>query len=345
MTVIDCVKSPPEDAMRAAGVVGVVRYLSLPQANTAWKRVTQAEYDRLRAAGFDIVLNWEYAANDWLGGAPAGKAHAAEAVKQARALGYPAGCAIPGSADLNMTLTQWNAAGKAYAQTYSAIVRDGGYVAGVYGPWDVLTWCQQLGGFGMFWQSMSTSWSGGRNAQLWPGAHLRQRRSGFVGGFDVDFNDIIQANYGQCVAPIGLVKDESIEVPTMFLSSDANGGIYLCDGMKSRHIASPDDLADVVGKYETGALVLQTGDGGPTPQWWTAYGAHPHLILTGWTEAACGALPTETPVQLTDDDRAVIIAGVSVQLGAKLDEVLAAVKAQGTREASAAQAEADALKG
>jgi hypothetical protein len=198
MIVIDCVSSPPLDAMRVAGVSGVSRYLSLPQADTAWKRITLTEYVNLRGAGFDVLLNWEYAADDWLGGATAGQLHAAYAVQQARALGYPAGCAIPGSADFNMTHDQWNGPGWQYARAYSQGIRAGGYRAGVYGPWDVLEWCATTGWFDMYWQAgMSTSWSGGRNAALWPGAHLRQRYETTIGGVQCDVNDIIQANYGQ----------------------------------------------------------------------------------------------------------------------------------------------------
>lgn len=196
MIVIDCTTSPPVDAMRAAGVVGVCRYLSTIQTSTSFKRILQPEYDRLIGAGFSVVLNWEFFATDWLGGAAAGTAHAAEAVRQAKALGYPIGCAIPGSADFNMTASQWFTSGSQYARAYSQGIRDGGYVAGVYGPYDVLTWCRDLGGFGMFWQTMSTAWSAGRNAQLWPGAHLWQRGHLTVGGIDTDRNDIIQANYG-----------------------------------------------------------------------------------------------------------------------------------------------------
>lgn len=198
MTVIDTVASPPVDAMRAAGVTGVVRYLSLPQGNTVWKRIFAPEYNTLRAAGFDVLLNWEYDAQDWLGGSAAGGQHAAEAVAQAKALGYPAGCAIAGSCDFNMTAAQWQSAGWLYAGKFAAVVRAAGYRAGVYGPWDVLGWCQQLGGFEMFWQAgMSTAWSGGRNAQLWPGAHLRQRGHLTIAGQDCDYNDVLQSNYGQ----------------------------------------------------------------------------------------------------------------------------------------------------
>ena len=198
MTVIDCVTTPPVDAMRAAGVTGVIRYLSWADLrDTLHKVIHQAEFQQLHGAGFDILLNWEYAATDWLGGASAGASHAVEAVRQAQALGYPQGCAIVGSADLNMTAAQWASVGSGYAQAFAAGVRGGGYWPGVYGPWDVLTWCAALGKFAVFWQAgMSTSWSAGRNAQPWPSAEIRQVRNGRIAGLDVDFNET-EPDYGQ----------------------------------------------------------------------------------------------------------------------------------------------------
>jgi hypothetical protein len=121
------------------------------------------------------------------------------------------------------------------------------------------------------------------------------------------------AEYANLIG-IPRVAAESIEVETMFLASDGTGAIYKCDGMRSQHIATPDDVADIVTKYETGALVLQTGDGGPTPHWWAPYGSHPHLILTGWTEAACGAL--DIPVDLTDAQLDTLAAKVAALLPA-----------------------------
>lgn len=196
--VIDCIRSPSTDAMRAAGVTGVSRYLSWQDRDSLGKVIHPAEYDRLRADGFGVLLNWEYSATDWLGGAPAGTAHGIEAVRQARALGHPTGTAIPGSADFDMSLAQWNGMARFYAKAYSDALRSSGYRPGVYGPWDVLTWCRDAGYMEVFWQAgMSTAWSGGRNRDLWPGAHLRQRRQIFIGGVDCDLNDIIQPDYGQ----------------------------------------------------------------------------------------------------------------------------------------------------
>lgn len=178
-------------ALKAAGVVGVCRYVS----RSSWKVIGKAEYAELRAAGIAVVLNFEDEANGWLGGAAAGKADAEFAVAAARALGYPAGAPIPSSADFNMTSAQWSVPCRAYAVAYRDGVRAGGFTEGVYGPSDVLGWCKTLG-YRWFWQAgMSTSWSAGRNATAWPGAHLRQRRHQMVGGVDVDHNDILRADW------------------------------------------------------------------------------------------------------------------------------------------------------
>lgn len=205
-------------ALRAAGVTVVCRYLSwlhywggLVHTGVNPKVIQGPEYAELRNAGLTVVLNWEYDAKDWLGGAAAGAEHAAEAVQQARALGHPAGAPIIGSADFNMTRAQWDSAGHAYATAFEAGVRSGGFMPGVYGPYDVLTWCRDETGMAVFWQAgMSTSWSNGRNAQLWPGAHLCQRGYKTVGGVSADWNDIIrevvstmELDYGQQGPPTG----------------------------------------------------------------------------------------------------------------------------------------------
>lgn len=196
---------PGPSALIAAGATGVIRYLSWlyqwggtthTYANP--KIIQQPEFDALHTAGLDITLNWEYDAQDWLSGASGGSAHATEAVRQARALGYPAGRVILGSADFNMTSAQWSASGSAYARAFATTVAAAGYTPGVYGPYDVLTWCKSQGLMRVFWQAgMASSWSGGRNANLWPGANLRQRRVITIGGVSCDASDILTADYGQ----------------------------------------------------------------------------------------------------------------------------------------------------
>jgi hypothetical protein len=178
---------PGVSALRAAGAVGVVRYLSwLPNP----KVITTAECATLRAAQLGVSLVWEYDARDWLSGAAAGAQHAAEAVRQARALGHPYGAGIYGAADFDMVSSSWTSSARGYAVAFRDGVRAGGYRVGVYGPYDVLTWCLLLS-YDLYWQAgMSSSWSGGRNASPWPGYHLRQRRAATIGGTQCDISDI-----------------------------------------------------------------------------------------------------------------------------------------------------------
>jgi hypothetical protein len=204
--VVDCTSTPSTAALTAAGVSGVTRYLSwlnrwggtTHSTGVNPKVIRKAEFDRLIAARIAVTLNWEFDAEDWLGGETAGQQHAAEAVKQARALGYPAGHAIIGSCDFDMTSAQWVSHGRAYALAFALGVRSAGYLPGAYGPYNVLTWARTLGGFAVFWQAgMSHGWSGGRNANRWPYAHLRQLRHQAIGGIDCDVNEILIPAYGQ----------------------------------------------------------------------------------------------------------------------------------------------------
>lgn len=189
--VIDCTTSPSTAALRAAGVVGVCRYLSREDLP---KVIKPAEYNRLTNDGFTVVLNWEFDTFDWL--TADGKAHGESAVRQAKALNHPVGLPIPGSADFDMTRRQWEQAGRAYATAYRDAIRIGGYRPGVYGSWDVLQWCRDELGYDWFWQSMSTSWSQNRNGGLFPGVHLVQERTLTIGGVECDYNEINNPNYG-----------------------------------------------------------------------------------------------------------------------------------------------------
>ncbi len=48
------------------------------------------------------------------------------------------------------------------------------YKIGVYGSYDVLGWCNNQGITTYYFQAYATGWSGGRNANQWNGAQLRQ---------------------------------------------------------------------------------------------------------------------------------------------------------------------------
>lgn len=267
--VVDYTKRIDPTALKSAGVIGVCRYLSLPQPNTDWKRIGQAEYDELKRTGFKVTLNFEYAADDWLGGATAGRSHGTVAVVEAGKLGYPKGSVIVGSADFDMSASQWLASGKAYATAYRDTVRSGGYRPGVYGPWDVLGWCKSLG-YDAFWQAgMSTDWSFGRNAKPWPGAHLIQRGHTTIGGVDTDWSEIKITPLwkGNDVSDlrIAAVKDNNATPPltTWYVG---NGLFYrailtwpeheylIAGGAVEKSFASTDDWSAYTGRTDVAKL-------------------------------------------------------------------------------------------
>jgi hypothetical protein len=296
--VVDCVTAPSSSALRGAGVTGLCRYLSWLDRDTLGKIIHQAEYDRLIGDGFAVALNWEYAATDWTRGSAAGLAHGAEAVRQAKALGYPPGCVILGSADFDMTLAAWGNAGAAYGSAFSRTVRAAGYLAGVYGPYDVLTWCRDAGYADVFWQAgMSTDWSGHRNANAWPWAHLRQRRYITIGGITCDYNDILRSNYGACLAgrPMGatMLKDETIAGSATPGMGDRNAAVLLLDVWK----------AITLGQLSGGALWSSS----PLSQILTdAQQLRDALKTVALDAKAAASLPTT--VTMTDADKAEILA-------------------------------------
>jgi hypothetical protein len=175
------------DTLKSAGISGVCRYLSW-QPNP--KVILWDEYDGLVKGGVDVVLNWEYDTYDWLAGYGVGQIHGREAVRQAQILGYPKEKPIPGSCDFNISRNQWDNGGKGYAQGFAEPVADGGYVPGVYGPWNALQWCHdEIPLIKWYWQA-GMSWAWDNNNQDWPNANLIQRRHMSVNGLDTDLNII-----------------------------------------------------------------------------------------------------------------------------------------------------------
>lgn len=314
---VDCTELPSYTALRAAGVSGVLRYLSwlyrwggVTHTYINPKIIQKAEYDGLTANGYGVALNWEYDYLDWLGGASAGTAHATEAVRQAKALGYPAGHVIYFSADFNMSRSQWDAAGHGYATAVATTVRAAQYLPGAYGPYDVLTWCRDAKVMDRFWQAgMATSWSGGRNANAWPGAHLRQRRHILIGGIDCDANDILISDYGQysaspAPAPTPIPSKRGRRRMLLAAAAATMETVYLCDGATSVPVDKAV-LGDLV--YVAGQGLCDLGympDGGDTREWaTTTYGpSGRRYIRLGWSEPVFGKVRAEssTPGGTTD---------------------------------------------
>jgi LysM repeat protein len=238
-----------------AGYRFMSRYLSwLPNG----KVITVAEYQQLLAKGFEVSLNWEYAAKDQLGGAASGKLHAAEAVKQARALGYPAGKTIYFSADFDATEAQ-QAQINAYMTAAKAIVHAAGYRIGIYGGFYVVKRAFDAGVTDDGWQTYA--WSGG---QWDPRAHIRQDHNGITcGGASCDHNTRVGTTYlagGHTSAPAPPPKPTPAP-PTTATTYTVRSG----DSLSS--IAARFGIADWHTLYNANVKVI---------------GSNPNLIRAGW---------------------------------------------------------------
>ena len=143
MTVIPTTTLPPKTPMcdysfarpvlsqvKNAGVKAVIRYLSF---STDGKNIDAAERDRLHANGLGIHLLWENKKADPLQGPALGKIHGQEAVRQAKALGYPSRLPLYVAVDFDTFNAQEKAQIRAYVGAFSYEVRSNGYKCGWYG--------------------------------------------------------------------------------------------------------------------------------------------------------------------------------------------------------------------
>lgn len=273
-------------ALKAADVVAVSRYLSYP--STLGKVIGYDEYLELTNAGLQVVLNWEWVARDWAGGGMIGAQHASEAVRQARLLGYPQGDCVIGSCDYDV---QNVAEIVAYASAFRDVVHGAGYTVGVYGPTNVIDWCA-ANGFDVFWQSMSTGFTAGRNATLNPHTDWWQQGSITIAGQQCDKNTIIRSisSGGQ----------------TMSMIATDGTKYYLCDGVTSREI-DPAHIPDILYVAAQGLCTLAHGT--PGADWKT------RDVRGGWSAAVFGAVTT-TPAPTPPVDVAALAAGLETWFAA-----------------------------
>src|SRR5438128_7247928 len=100
-------------AIKAAGFGGVIGYFSdsRPGANFGAKPLRRDYCDRLRAAGLEIVTNYQFGkgdGSDWRGGFDAGVHHAQIALANHFAAGGPAFRPLYAPVDSNPSLDEWN---------------------------------------------------------------------------------------------------------------------------------------------------------------------------------------------------------------------------------------------
>ena len=165
-------------AIRAEGYVFAGRYL-VPDG---WKALTRDEAEIITGAHLRLLTVWETTAGRAKGGAAAGAADGASALKCAREIGMPADGIIYFAVDFDARAGDMDAI-EAYLR--AARENTGEYETGVYGPYSVIETMAERGACKAFWQCVA--WSYGRRSEyldVYQGWFNQQ-----VAGVNVDINE------------------------------------------------------------------------------------------------------------------------------------------------------------
>jgi hypothetical protein len=176
---------PSPAGLKADGYEFVSRYLSY---GSSGKNLTKGEADGLKAAGLDIVCNWEEGAEDALGGYATGVAHAQAAQAQAVADGMPADRPIYFSLDFDAQPSQQAALNDYFDGVASVIGRSR---TGAYGGYSAVNRLFNAGKITWAWQTYA--WSYG---QWDPRAQVRQIQNDILNG-QADKDQSMVADFGQ----------------------------------------------------------------------------------------------------------------------------------------------------
>jgi hypothetical protein len=176
---------PAPSHLKAEGYTFAARYLSY---DTTGKNLSKTEANELKAAGIDVVANWEWGADDALDGYARGVEHAKAAEAQATAAGMPAGRPMYFSVDFDATPGQ-QAAINAYMDGVASVI--GRSRTGAYGGYYVIKRLFDAGKITWGWQTYA--WSGG---QWDPRAQVRQVQNGIEGG-QLDKDEAVATDFGQ----------------------------------------------------------------------------------------------------------------------------------------------------
>lgn len=170
--------------LRGAGIRGVIRYLSY---SVNGKNITPKEVQDLHAAGLGILLVWENVKTDPLQGAALGHQHGAEAVRQAKALGYPSGLPIFCAVDFDTKNSAQIAQIVAYVGGFSWETRSNGYQTGWYGGSRLWLPCKDL--VDIRCRAAAGAWSPiGLYATAIFNPEIRQGNQAVVGGGSIDWD-------------------------------------------------------------------------------------------------------------------------------------------------------------
>lgn len=214
MKLIDfAARQVPPEAIKSAGYDGVVAYVSesRPGANFGAKPLTREYADALRAAGLQIVSNFQYgkpgglAPSDFTRGFDGGVADAKTAARLHADAGGPDTAPILFSIDDDIDLTTWNDVAVDWFRGINSVL--GVERTGIYGHSRVCAWAIQDGVVGRsstpghHWVWQTKAWSQGHRedaAVLFQGVIDTPSNPGpLIGSTRVDVNDVLAADFGQ----------------------------------------------------------------------------------------------------------------------------------------------------
>ncbi|MFG3620854.1 DUF1906 domain-containing protein [Nocardia sp. NPDC047654] len=190
---------PSAAAIRDAGHVGVIRYVSDRRPGAEWmagKPLRSAEVDDLKAAGLQIVSCYQFGKGptaDWRGGLEAGKRHAERGLALHRAAGGPDNVPIYASIDDNPSPVDFATMIAPYLLGWQAVL--GKENTGVYANTPTIELARTAGLGAWYWQH---NW-GTPKGFVHPAAHLHQfeidKQS--IDGVGIDVNNVLTPEYGQ----------------------------------------------------------------------------------------------------------------------------------------------------
>lgn len=197
---------PAPTSLRAAGVAGVMRYLSyLPNG----KVITKAEYEGYRAAAVAVGLVWEQGTSNYKGGHAQGLKDGTEARRQAGEIGFPFYRPIYAAYDTNVPRSDFALAG-----AYQGGFARGAGNCGCYAEGDLGDFLMAAGLCGWFWEVNATSWLG--SSYDHGDASLVQRTSHHYPMFPAgsyDESTVQHEDWGQDVAPIAITPPVPLSAP------------------------------------------------------------------------------------------------------------------------------------
>jgi hypothetical protein len=176
---------PSPGTLKGQGFSFVARYLSY---DTTGKNLDASEEHSLEKHDLDIVLVWEWNADDALKGYNKGVEDAHAAQKQAFALGMPHSRPLYFAVDFDATSGQEAAIGSYFDGVAHVLGRDR---TGAYAGYNVIK--HLFDNHKITWGWQTYAWSGGKWDKR---AQLRQVLNGIDGG-DVDKDVAVKADFGQ----------------------------------------------------------------------------------------------------------------------------------------------------